>query len=55
MEKITWRDVVLAAMEALGGKASLEQLYKEIEGHKRQKQTTTGKKNKTSSKDIQGI
>lgn len=36
-EKITWRDVVLAAMEALGGKASLEQLYKEIEGHKKTK------------------
>lgn len=36
-EKITWRDVVLAALEHLGGKATLEQLYNEIEGHKKAK------------------
>lgn len=34
-EKITWNAVVLAAMEKLGGKATLEQLYKEVEGHKK--------------------
>lgn len=34
-EKITWRDVVLAAVESLGGQATLSQLYKEIEGHKK--------------------
>lgn len=33
--KITWRDVVLAALESLGGQATLSQLYKEIEGHKK--------------------
>jgi hypothetical protein len=35
--KITWRDVVHAAMEKYGGKASLEDLYKEIEGHAKTK------------------
>lgn len=34
-EKITWRDLVLAALVKLGGKATLEELYREIEGHKR--------------------
>lgn len=29
----TWRDVVLAAISKLGGKASLEQLYSEIKDH----------------------
>lgn len=35
--KITWRDVVLAALESLGGQATLSQLYKEIDGHKKTK------------------
>lgn len=34
-KKISWRDVVLAALTRLGGKASLEMLYKEIQGHKK--------------------
>lgn len=34
-EKLSWRDIVLAAMIKLGGKTSLDMLYKEIEGHKR--------------------
>lgn len=31
--KLSWFTVVLNAMERLGGKASLDQLYREIEGH----------------------
>ena len=31
--KITWRDVVYSALEALGGAADLEALYKEIKNH----------------------
>lgn len=31
----TWRDVVNAAMKKLGGKASLEELYSELDGHKK--------------------
>lgn len=31
--RISWHDVVLAALEKLGGKATLDQLYSEIEGH----------------------
>lgn len=30
---LTWRDVVHAAMEALGGSAKLDDLYREIDGH----------------------
>lgn len=33
--KISWHDVVLAALEKLGGQATLEQLYSEIDGHKK--------------------
>ena len=36
-EKISWRDVVLSALMKLGGKASLEMLYEEIQGHKKTK------------------
>lgn len=32
---ITWRDLIQGAMEWLGGKASLEQIYKVIEGSKK--------------------
>lgn len=32
---VTWKDVVAAALEQLGTKASLEQIYKELEGHKK--------------------
>jgi len=31
----TWRDIVQAAMESLGGEASLEKVYDEIQGHKK--------------------
>ena len=31
----TWRDVVFAALKTLGGKARLEDVYSEIEGHKK--------------------
>ena len=31
----TWKDVINAVMEHLNGKASLEQIYAELEGHKR--------------------
>lgn len=31
----TWRDVVLAAIKKIGGKASLEEIYAEIDGHKK--------------------
>jgi hypothetical protein len=33
----TWRDVVLAALEKLGGRSSLDKLYNEIEGHAKTK------------------
>lgn len=36
-ERLTWRDVVHAAMEALGGRATLEGLYREVEGHAKTK------------------
>ena len=32
---VTWKDVVLATLENLTGKASLNQIYAEIEGHKK--------------------
>lgn len=38
--KQTWRDVVLAAIEKLGGKASLEQLYSEVQYHEKTKTNT---------------
>ncbi len=31
----TWRDVVVSVMKKLGGKANLESIYKEIDGHKK--------------------
>lgn len=33
--KLTWRDVVQSALENLGGKAKLKDLYSEIENHKK--------------------
>lgn len=33
--KITWKDLVAAVFEKLGTKAKLEDIYKEIEGHKK--------------------
>ena len=33
----TWKDVVHAAMQKLGGSAKLDDIYKEIEGHKKRK------------------
>ncbi|NDO37757.1 site-specific DNA-methyltransferase [Anaerotruncus colihominis] len=33
----TWRDVVAAVMDRLGGKASLADIYKAVEGHKKTK------------------
>jgi len=38
---LTWHDVVHAAMEALGGKANLNNLYREIEGHAKCATNTT--------------
>lgn len=35
--KLSWFNVVMNAMEKLGGKASLKELYKEIEGHAKTK------------------
>ncbi|WP_197187571.1 hypothetical protein [Brevibacillus agri] len=37
-EKVTWRDLVQAALEAVGGTASLSQLYEVIEGTKKAQQ-----------------
>jgi hypothetical protein len=34
-EKITWRDLVAAVLEKLGGKATLKDIYSEVEGHKK--------------------
>ena len=31
----TWRDVVVAVMNKLGGKANLDAIYNEVEGHKK--------------------
>jgi len=39
----TWRDVVLAAIERLGGRATLQQLYAEIEFHAKTKTNTAWK------------
>lgn len=33
----TWRDVVAAVLDKLGGKASLSELYEAIDGHKKTK------------------
>lgn len=33
--KITWKDLVAAVLQKLGGKAKLEDIYKQIEGHKK--------------------
>ena len=41
--KQTWRDVVLAAMEKLDGRATLEQLYYEIQYHAKTKNNPTWK------------
>lgn len=35
--KVTWNNVVRAAVEALGGRISLDKLYQEIEGHEKTK------------------
>ena len=34
-EQVTWKDVVVAALEQLQGNCSLEQIYAEIDGHKK--------------------
>ena len=34
-ESATWKDVVLAVMEELHQEATLEEIYKQIEGHKK--------------------
>jgi len=33
--KITWKDLVASVLEKLGGEASLKDIYKEIDGHKK--------------------
>ncbi len=33
--KLTWKDVVLSALEKLGGRAKLKKLYREIKGHEK--------------------
>lgn len=37
-KSVTWKDIVSAAMQSLKGKASLEQIYAEIDGHERCRQ-----------------
>lgn len=56
----TWRDVVLAAISKLGGKASLQQLYSEIENHAKTKTNSTWKEKirqivRAYNKDFQRI
>lgn len=33
--KITWKDLVSSVLQKLGGKSNLENIYKEVEGHKK--------------------
>lgn len=33
--KITWKDLVAAVLQTVGGKAKLEDIYKEVDGHKK--------------------
>lgn len=56
----TWRDVVLAAISKLGGKASLQQLYSEIENHAKTKTNSAWKEKirqivRAYNKDFQRI
>lgn len=37
----TWRDVVVSAIQKLGGRASLDDLYREVEGHEKTKTNPT--------------
>ena len=39
-QSVTWKDVVLAALEQLDGNVSLEQIYAEIDGHKKAQANT---------------